>query len=198
MTFDPSQLSSYILIATAWSGAFIIALWLSLVIWTYRDMRARAKDPLARFLAVLVVAVLFLPGIVIYLILRPRQTLEDEYQHTLEEEALLQSIEETPQCPGCGRRIRENWLICPSCHTKLKKPCHHCGKLMELPWNLCPFCGTPAPGVRRENLTLDEALSTLSLDLEEKDGAVTQEELNLATGELESTDELRNHESSSS
>lgn len=29
---------------------------------------------------------------------------------------------------------------------------------MELPWNICPFCGTPAPGMRRENLTLDEAL----------------------------------------
>jgi hypothetical protein len=29
---------------------------------------------------------------------------------------------------------------------------------MELPWNLCPYCGTPAPGMRRENLTLDEAL----------------------------------------
>jgi len=30
--------------------------------------------------------------------------------------------------------------------------------LMELPWNLCPYCGTPAPGMRRENLTLDDAL----------------------------------------
>ena len=37
---------------------------------------------------------------------------------------------------------------------------------MELPWNLCPYCGTPAPGVRRENMTLDEALSTLALDLD--------------------------------
>lgn len=197
MTFDPSQLSSYILIATAWSAAFIVALWLSLVIWTYRDMRARAKDPLARFLAVLVVAVLFLPGIVIYLILRPRQTLEDEYQHTLEEEALLQSIEETPQCPGCGRRIRENWLVCPSCHTKLKKPCHHCGKLMELPWNLCPYCGTAAPGVRRENLTLDEALSTLSLDLGEDEGE-PQEELQISSREFETPDDLLDQEPPSS
>lgn len=197
MTFDPSQLSSYILIAFAWSAAFLVALWLSLVIWTYRDMRARAKDPLARFLAALVVAVLFLPGIVIYLILRPRQTLEDEYQHTLEEEALLQSIEETPQCPGCGRRIRENWLVCPSCHTKLKKPCHHCGKLMELPWNLCPFCGTPAPGVRRENLTLDEALSSLSLDLDEGEVEI-DEELVVPSHEHESPDDILDQENTAS
>jgi RNA polymerase subunit RPABC4/transcription elongation factor Spt4 len=158
MIFDPASMSNFVLIMTAWGGAFIAALWLSLVIWTYRDIRRRARDPLARILAVLVVAVLFLPGIVVYLILRPPRTLEEEYQHTLEEEALLQTIEDAVLCPGCGRRIKESWIVCPGCHTKLKKNCHQCGKLMELPWNLCPYCGTPAPGMRRESMTLDEAL----------------------------------------
>jgi len=158
MTLDPTYLSNFFLLLAAWGGAFIAALWLSLVIWTYRDIRSRARDPLSRILAVLVVAVLFLPGIVIYLILRPAHTLEDEYQRTLEEEALLQSIEESSRCPGCGRHTRDNWLVCPHCYTKLKKSCHECGKLIQLPWNMCPFCGTPVPGMRAENLTLDEAL----------------------------------------
>lgn len=158
MIFDPTSLSNFALILAAWGGAFIAALWLSLVIWTYRDIRLRARDPLARILAVLVTAVLFLPGVVIYLILRPARTLDDDYQQSLEEEALLQSIEETSLCPGCSRRIKENWLVCPSCHTRLKKTCHSCGRLMELPWNLCPFCGAPEPGMRREGLTMDEAL----------------------------------------
>jgi RNA polymerase subunit RPABC4/transcription elongation factor Spt4 len=162
MTFDPSSLSNFMLILTAWGGAFLAALWLSLIIWTYRDIRARARDPLGRILAVLVVAVLFLPGILIYLILRPIRTLEDEYQHTLEEEALLQSIEDVPLCPGCGRHTQADWKICPNCHTRIKKTCHKCGKLMELPWNLCPYCGTPTPGKRRENLTLDDALEPLA------------------------------------
>jgi len=158
MGLDPSSLSNFMLFLAAWGGAFIAALWLSLVIWTYRDIRSRARDPLARILAVLVVAVLFLPGIAIYLILRPPRTLEEEYQRTLEEEALLQEIEESSLCPGCSRRIKDNWVVCPNCHTKLKKNCHICGKPMELPWNLCPYCGSPAPGMRREGLTLDEAL----------------------------------------
>jgi len=162
MRFDPTALSNFMLFLAAWGGAFIAALWLSLIIWTYRDIRQRARDPLTRILAVLVVAVLFLPGILIYLILRPPRTLEEEYQRTLEEEALLQSIEESMLCPGCARRIRENWMVCPNCHTKLRKNCHKCGKLIELPWNLCPYCGTPAPGMRRENLTLDEALRQIS------------------------------------
>jgi RNA polymerase subunit RPABC4/transcription elongation factor Spt4 len=167
MSFDPTSLSNFMLFLAAWGGAFVAALWLSLVIWTYRDIRSRARDPLARILAVLVVAVLFLPGIVIYLILRPPSTLDEEYQRTLEEEALLQGIEESSLCPGCGRRTRENWVVCPNCHTKLKKNCHQCGKLMELPWNLCPFCGTPAPGMRRDGLTLDEALRVAPAEEEE-------------------------------
>ncbi len=168
MALDPSLMSSLLLIFTAWGGAFLAALWLSLIIWTYRDIRARARDILLRILAVLVVAILFLPGIVVYLILRPPHTLEEEYQNTLEEEALLQAIEDSPLCPGCGRRVKELWTICPNCHTKLKKPCHQCGKLMELAWNLCPYCGTPAPGMRRENLTLDEAMRPIPVEAGEQ------------------------------
>jgi hypothetical protein len=39
---------------------------------------------------------------------------------------------------------------------------------MELPWNLCPYCGTPAPGMRRENVTMDDALRTLPVDSSEE------------------------------
>ncbi len=155
MSFDPQTLSNLIMGLAAWGIAFLVALWLSLIFWTFRDIRGRARDPLVRILAVLIVALLFLPGVVIYLILRPHQTLEEEYQHTLEEEALLQSIEELPVCPGCGRKTREPWMICPSCHTRLRKICLHCGKLMELPWNLCPYCGTLAPGMHRQDVPAD-------------------------------------------
>jgi RNA polymerase subunit RPABC4/transcription elongation factor Spt4 len=106
----------------------------------------------------------FLAALWIYLILRPSHTLEEEFQKTLEEEALLQALEEMSVCPGCERRIKDDWQICPNCHTKLKKTCHHCGKLMELPWNICPFCGTPAPGMRREGMSFDDALRGLQVD----------------------------------
>jgi RNA polymerase subunit RPABC4/transcription elongation factor Spt4 len=166
--FDPSTINNLISALTIWGGAFLAAFWLSLVIWTYRDVRARARDPLGRILAVLVVAIFFLPGLVVYLILRPTRTMEEEYQNTLEEEAMLQAIEDSLLCPGCGRRVKDAWVICPNCHTKLKKPCHQCGKLMELPWNICPFCGTPAPGMRRESITLDEAMRPIPVEVEEE------------------------------
>ncbi len=151
MTLDPTFMSSVLLILVVFGGAFLAALWLALVIWAWRDIRNRARDPLAQVLAVLVVAVLNLPGVLVYLILRPVRTLEEEYQRTLEEEALLASIEDQTLCPGCERRVHDDWQVCPNCHTRLMKSCPHCEKLNELPWNICPYCGTPAVGMRKED-----------------------------------------------
>jgi RNA polymerase subunit RPABC4/transcription elongation factor Spt4 len=163
MPFDPGLLSNFVLVLTAFGGAFLAALWISIIIWTYRDIHRRSRDPLVQILSALLVAVLNLPGVLVYMILRPARTLEEEYQHTLEEESLLQTLENLPLCPGCERRVKDDWQVCPNCHTKLKKACHHCSRLMELPWNVCPYCGTPVPGMRTESIDIDEALRDLHL-----------------------------------
>ncbi|MBN2257282.1 MAG: zinc ribbon domain-containing protein [Anaerolineaceae bacterium] len=120
--------------------AFLTALWVSLIIWVYRDIRKRSDDLLVRILAVTVSILLFIPGIFIYLIIRPSMTIEEKYQAALEEEALLATLEETELCPGCERRINSSWMICPACHTVLRKKCPDCGQLIELAWDICPFC----------------------------------------------------------
>src|SRR5947207_13396322 len=141
MNFDQtlSQIILYIVMAI---GAVIASTWLGMVLWTLRDMRARSRDLLAQGAATLMVAVLGVFGLILYLMLRPRETLAEAYERSLEEEALLQGIEEKPACPGCGRASNAQWQVCPHCHTRLKKQCIHCGQLLDLPWNLCPFCGT--------------------------------------------------------
>jgi len=161
MILDPTLLSGFSLVLTAFAAAFFVALWVALVVWTYRDIRARHRDRLVHFLAAALVALLNLPGILVYLVLRPVRTLEEEYQQTLEEEALLQAIEEQSTCPGCERHLRDDWLLCPTCQTRLRKACHSCGRLMELPWNICPYCGTPTPGMRKEGLTLEDVVREL-------------------------------------
>jgi hypothetical protein len=122
-------------------GAFLAALWLGLIIWTFRDVRARSRDLLAQILATLIVAILNLPGLLVYVMVRPRETLAEAYDRSLEEEALLQSIEEQESCPGCGQRAAKDWIVCPYCHTKLKKRCHSCGQAINIRWSVCPYCG---------------------------------------------------------
>ncbi len=150
---DLSSLNDAVVLAVTLVSAFVAALWFSLVIWTFRDMRARSRDAFAQLLAAAVVLLFNLPGLVIYLILRPARTLAEAYEQSLEEEALLQSIEDKRVCPGCARQVNEAWRVCPNCRTKLKKTCNHCGQLMDLPWNICPYCATPVFAADEDSVT---------------------------------------------
>ncbi len=140
-----STIQPFLIMFAALFAAFLTAVWISVVIWTFRDIRARSRDIFAQILATLMVLIFFplfpFPGLVLYLLLRPRETLSEVYERSLEEEALLQGIEERLACPGCNRRIEEEFMICPTCHTRLKKACPACGHLLHLRWNICPFCG---------------------------------------------------------
>jgi RNA polymerase subunit RPABC4/transcription elongation factor Spt4 len=140
-----NTIQPFLIMFVALFAAFMTATWISAVIWTFRDIRARSRDIFAQILATLMVLIFFplfpLPGLMLYFILRPRETLSEVYERSLEEEALLQGIEERMACPGCNRRIEEDFMICPTCHTRLKKECPTCGHLLHLRWNICPYCG---------------------------------------------------------
>jgi RNA polymerase subunit RPABC4/transcription elongation factor Spt4 len=139
-------LNSIVLASVTIFGAVFTAFSVAFVIWTYNDMKARSRDPLAQIAAAILVAFLNIFGLIIYIMLRPRETLADAYERSLEEEALLQEIEDKPACPGCGRPTKHEWQVCPFCHTKLKKACIACHQMLELSWNLCPHCATPQVG----------------------------------------------------
>ena len=153
---DLGSLGGVFVYASAFFGGFLAALWLSLIFWTLRDIRSRTRDRIIHILATILVAILTLPGLVIYLILRPRVTLNEAYQSMLEEEALLSEIESRKVCPGCGAAIQQNWQVCAYCHTRIQKVCTHCGELLELPWQICPFCATPVPGSPHTVIELEE------------------------------------------
>lgn len=129
-------------IAMIYGGVVLVACWVAMVVWAYRDMRARSRDTLSQLFVAVMVALLTLPGVLIYIFLRPRETLAEAYERSLEEEALLQEIEEKPTCPTCTQRVQGDWQACPYCNTRLKKPCVSCHQLLELSWNLCPYCTT--------------------------------------------------------
>jgi len=135
------SIPTYLTILSTICGGVLVALFGGMAIWTFRDIRARSRDILAQILATLLVLVLPVVGLVVYLMLRPRETLEEAYEHSLEQEALLQAIEEAEECPGCGQKVDGSFLYCPDCHTRLKKACPQCGRALRLRWSLCPYCG---------------------------------------------------------
>jgi RNA polymerase subunit RPABC4/transcription elongation factor Spt4 len=120
--------------------AFGLAVQFSIIVWTFMDIRSRSRDVLVWIFATLLVALFTVFGLVVYLILRPHETLMQAYERSLEEEALLQEIEERPICPNCRHRVEPAFRVCPNCLQKLKDVCVNCERLVELDWTICPYC----------------------------------------------------------
>lgn len=125
----------------ALGGAYLLALWFALVVWTFQDIQARSRSVIAQIFSTLVVVLFFVPGVLIYLILRPRDTLDDAFQRSLEEEYLLQDLEELPLCPNCQHYVEAEFVYCPQCRTALRQDCVSCGRLIDIRWDICPYCG---------------------------------------------------------
>jgi RNA polymerase subunit RPABC4/transcription elongation factor Spt4 len=129
-------------IVIAFIAAFVVIFWLSLIFWTFRDIRSRTQDLILQIAATLLVTVFFIGGLFIYLILRPKQTLAEIYERQLEEESLLAEMTERQTCSNCHARVEPDFQICSSCGYKLKRPCPKCERLLELRWSFCPYCAT--------------------------------------------------------
>jgi hypothetical protein len=125
-------------------GTWLLLLWLSIIVWVYRDIRDRTRDLGLQVLAVFIVMMFFpgfnIPGLALYLMMRPRETLEEAYSRSLEEEALLREIGDEGLCPSCRRFVERTWRVCPFCQTQLKDMCSDCQQLLSFNWVVCPYC----------------------------------------------------------
>jgi RNA polymerase subunit RPABC4/transcription elongation factor Spt4 len=130
-----------IMLVVAVAASYWAILWLSAVIWTYRDMRDRGSDVLSQIVAVLLVLVFNLPGLILYLILRPHETLAEAYVRNLETEAMLHEMNEQEVCYACQKHIRPDFAYCPHCRTRLQEACANCGRPINLNWAICAYCG---------------------------------------------------------
>jgi RNA polymerase subunit RPABC4/transcription elongation factor Spt4 len=126
----------------ALAGAYLLALWFVLVVWTYRDIEQRSKNVLTQIFSTLLVVLFYVPGVLLYMILRPKETLDQAFQRSLEEEYLLQDLEELPVCHSCHRYVEDDYILCPHCQTTLRKPCVQCERLVSIHWTTCPYCGS--------------------------------------------------------
>jgi hypothetical protein len=127
--------------------AYLVALWFALVAWTFRDIEARSRSVFTQVFSTLLVVLFFVPGLFLYLILRPKETLDQAFQRALEEEYLLQDLDDLPLCPGCQRSVDPEFVLCPHCRTALRGPCPACSRLIDLRWDVCPYCSVPVDRV---------------------------------------------------
>jgi RNA polymerase subunit RPABC4/transcription elongation factor Spt4 len=146
----PANLQTIISFTLLLLGAYGVLFLIALVIWTFRDIRSRSRDILAQILATLLVVVFNIPGLMLYYIMRPKYTLDEAYEHALGQEAMLQDIEERYICPGCRRKAQADFMLCPHCHTELRKRCVDCKRLINLHWDICPYCGQEQPAISPE------------------------------------------------
>ena len=135
-------------------GAYYVLLLFACAVWTYRDIRSRTQDITAQVLAVALVLVLQLPGLVLYLLMRPKQTLAEKYERALEEEYLRRDIEDDHVCPNCQRGTDAEFIVCPYCLTELRRRCQTCERTVDLTWHLCPYCGSTASMSAAESQTI--------------------------------------------
>ncbi len=122
-----------------------VILWLAAAYWAFRDMQLRTENPvlpyvMASFIIVFT-PVLFPAAVLVYKIVRPHEKIGEVYERNLAEEALLAEVEAVHTCPTCARRVDEEWIICPTCRTRLKRVCPNCSRLVGLDWSLCAWCG---------------------------------------------------------
>jgi RNA polymerase subunit RPABC4/transcription elongation factor Spt4 len=128
--------------------ALLVAFWIGLVVWTFRDIRARTRDVFAWLLATVLVLILGPIGWLLYFLLRPRETLAQVYDRQLEEEVLLRDITVRRACPKCQAVTEAAWLLCPHCGIELRHKCTDCGRPLELNWIACPYCTAPVAGAK--------------------------------------------------
>ncbi|CAA9574071.1 MAG: hypothetical protein AVDCRST_MAG49-3950 [uncultured Thermomicrobiales bacterium] len=130
----------------ALSGAYLVVLWFVTIVWTFRDIESRSRSVVTQVFATLLSVLFPFLGIPLYLILRPKDTLDGAFQRSLEEEYLLQDLEELPLCPSCQRFVEDDFQLCPHCHTQLRDACPSCSRLVDLRWAICPYCAAPQDG----------------------------------------------------
>jgi hypothetical protein len=124
---------------------YLVILWIASAYWAYRDMQQRSDNAILPYVVaagiILFTPFLFFFAVWVYKIIRPHEKIGEVWERNLAEEALLNEVESVHHCPTCERRVDAEWIICPSCRTRLNRVCPNCSRLVGLDWSLCAWCG---------------------------------------------------------
>ena len=60
-------------------GGYLAVIWFASILWVYRDISARTRDPVSQTIGVAIAVAMPLFGLPIYFVLRPSETLQQAY-----------------------------------------------------------------------------------------------------------------------
>lgn len=122
-------------------GYFFI-IWGAFIIWVIKDITNRTTNILVQTLSIFII-LFFTPlfGLPIYLLIRPRTSLFEQYYEEEEVEETIDDVEEFYHCPGCNHKVSRDFKFCPKCTFELTVSCPSCKKRIHTDWALCPYCG---------------------------------------------------------
>lgn len=135
--------STLLILGVAAVVAYVAVLWVALAYFVFRDARRRSTSVIFQSFAALLGFIPPFLGALIYLVVRPPRTLDEERALALEEQTLLESeVQPLPvrPCPSCGRDIDAEFIVCPHCRTQFARRCGSCDRVLRLGWPVCPYC----------------------------------------------------------
>jgi RNA polymerase subunit RPABC4/transcription elongation factor Spt4 len=135
--------ASLVVVGVIAAAGYAAALYVATAFFVWRDARRRSESVTFQLFALILGFVPPFLGALVYLVIRPPATLEEERALALEQQTLLEidddSIALRP-CPSCGREIEADFIVCPYCRTQFARRCHGCDRVLRLGWSVCPYC----------------------------------------------------------
>ena len=122
-------------------GLLFVIFWLVIIGWVWIDSSERTSNRSRRFIYILLVIILNIPGLIIYLIIRPSETIEEIYWADLERRYIKFETAELGDCPKCGHQLYPGYVFCTNCGYEIKKRCPKCNVLVDKDHKFCEFCG---------------------------------------------------------
>ena len=152
---------------------FVVALvvfWLVIIGWVWVDSSERTSKKGLKVGYILLVIFFNIFGLIIYLIIRPSETIEEIYWEDLERRYLKYETSELGDCPRCGSQLYPGYVFCINCGYRLKVKCPQCGVLIDKDHVFCEYCGFKI----KERATVQEEHPTVKV-MEEQITATKRE-----------------------
>jgi RNA polymerase subunit RPABC4/transcription elongation factor Spt4 len=119
-----------------------VGFWFVVLGWVWVDVSERTTNVFAKLASVFLVGVFNILGLVVYLLIRPKQTIQDLYWADLERRYLKYETAELGDCPNCKFSLQPGFNVCPRCSFQIKKQCGRCAVWVDKTFAYCPFCSS--------------------------------------------------------